>query len=82
MSALALMRPPCYMASIDLTHAYYSVPIHCEHQKFLKFVWINTPVLQMVCPHAPGNLQNYSNQCYPNSGVKAMRCFVTLMTFT
>ena len=32
-SALALMRPPCYMASIDLKHAYYSVPIHCEHQK-------------------------------------------------
>ena len=41
-SALALMRPQCYMASIDLKHAYYSVPIDSEHQKFLKFAWKNT----------------------------------------
>ena len=32
------MRPNCcYMASIDLKDAYYSVPIDESHQKFLKF---------------------------------------------
>ena len=41
-SALALMRPQCYMASIDLKHAYYSVPIDSEHQNFLKCAWKNT----------------------------------------
>ena len=34
-----LMRPRCYMASIDLREAYYSVPIAKEHQKYLKFIW-------------------------------------------
>ena len=36
-SAIRLMRPSCYMASIDLKEAYYSVPIAKEHKKYLKF---------------------------------------------
>ena len=32
-SAICLMRPSCYMASIDLKEAYYSVPIAKDHQK-------------------------------------------------
>jgi hypothetical protein len=27
------------MASIDLKHAYYTIPIAEEQRKFLKFVW-------------------------------------------
>jgi len=27
------------MASIDLKHAYYSIPIAEEYKKFLKFMW-------------------------------------------
>ena len=38
-TAIKLMRPGCYMTSIDLKDAYYSIPIASEHQKFLKFVW-------------------------------------------
>ena len=34
-----LMRPCCYMASIDLRDAYYSVAIPKEHQKVLKLIW-------------------------------------------
>ena len=34
-----LMRPRCYMASIDLRDAYYSEPLTKEHQKYLKFIW-------------------------------------------
>ena len=31
--AIKLIEPHCFMASIDLKDAYYSVPIHVDHQK-------------------------------------------------
>ena len=36
-AATELMKPGCFMASIDLKDAYYTVPIHHEFQKCLKF---------------------------------------------
>ena len=36
-TCIELMRPNCYMASIDLKDAYYSVPVDESHQKFLEF---------------------------------------------
>ena len=36
-TALKLMRPGCFMASVDLKDAYYSVPIALEDRKYLKF---------------------------------------------
>ena len=41
-TAVAMVRPHCYMASIDLKDAYYSVPIKETHQKYLKFQWRDT----------------------------------------
>ena len=38
-TAIRLMTPGCFMTSIDLKDAYYSVPMAVEHQKYLKFVW-------------------------------------------
>ena len=38
-SAIKLMKPGCFMTSIDLRDAYYSVPITPEHRKYLKFMW-------------------------------------------
>ena len=38
-TALKLMRPGCFMASVDLKDAYYSVPIALEDRKYLKFEW-------------------------------------------
>ena len=32
-----LLKQNCYMASLDLQDAYYSVPVHPSSQKFLKF---------------------------------------------
>ena len=32
-----MVKPNCFMASVDLKDAYYSVPIALEHQKYLKF---------------------------------------------
>ena len=36
-AALQLMSPHCYMASIDLTDAYYSVNVAKSHRRFLQF---------------------------------------------
>ena len=38
-TALQLVTRDCYFASIDLRDAYYSVPVHPEYQKYLKFSW-------------------------------------------
>ena len=38
-SATGLMKKDCYMASVDLRHAYYSVPVEPAFTKFLKFEW-------------------------------------------
>ena len=40
-TAKNLVTPHCYMASLDLRDAYYSVPIADECRKFLKFQWRN-----------------------------------------
>ena len=38
-SAVRLMTPNCFMASIDPKDAYYSVPIAEEHRQYLSFYW-------------------------------------------
>lgn len=38
-TAVNLLSKDCFMASIDLRDAYYSVPIAKNHRKFLKFSW-------------------------------------------
>ena len=41
-TVLKLVTPNCWMASLDLKDAYYSVRIHPEFQKFLKFFYHGT----------------------------------------
>ena len=36
-----LIKPNVYMASTDLKDAFFSVPIHYDHQKYLKFIFGN-----------------------------------------
>ena len=36
-TAISIMKPGCYMASVDLKDAYCTVPIDSSHQKYLKF---------------------------------------------
>ncbi len=40
--ASKMVTKDCYMASLDLKDAYYSVPIAIEDRKYLKFYWNNT----------------------------------------
>ena len=63
-SAIRLMKPGCYMASIDLKDAYYTAPICKEHQKFLKFKW-------------KGNLYHFV--CFPNGLALCPRKFTKLL---
>ena len=58
-----LITPNCYMASIDIYHAYFSVPIASQDQKFLKFKW-------------GGDLYQFT--CYPNGLSQAPRNFTKL----
>ena len=63
-TAIRMMSPRCYMASIDLKDAYYSVPIHKDDQKYLKFYW-------------RGTLYQYT--CFPNGLAICPRKFTKLL---
>lgn len=63
-SAVRLMTPNCFMASLDLKDAYYSVPIAEEHRKYLRFYW-------------QGFLYQYT--CMPNGLSSAPRVFTKLL---
>ena len=63
-SAVQMMKPGCYVASVDLKDAYYSVHVDIKYQKFLKFYW-------------RGNLYQYT--CLPNGLACAPRLFTKLL---
>ena len=47
-TALGLMQEHCFMSSIDLKDAYYSVNVHESHRKYLRFFW-NNKLYQFTC---------------------------------
>ena len=59
-----IIKPGCYMASVDLKDAYYTVPIHKDYQKFLKFEF-------------KGCLYKYT--CLPNGLSSAPRIFTKML---
>ena len=59
---LKLIRPNCFMCSVDIKDANYSVPISESRQKYLKFQFqdkLYTFVCLMVCVVDNENLLNY-----------------------
>ena len=64
LTAVRLMKPGCFMASIDLKDAYYSVSIHSDFQKYLKFSWRG---------------QLYKFVCFPNGLAPCPRQFTKLL---
>ena len=64
-SAVDLMSPDCWMGSIDLRDAYYSVPVWSEHRKYLRFRW-------------HGQLFQFT--CLPNGLACAPRIFTKVLT--
>ena len=39
-SVISLISPGAYFASLDLKHAYYTIPVALEQRTFLKFLWL------------------------------------------
>ncbi len=60
---VAMVQKDCWMASIDLKDAYYTLPIHPDSRKYLKFVWD----------------QVYEYPCMPNGYRDAPRIFTKLL---
>lgn len=46
-TAIDLCTLGCFMGSLDLSDAYYSVPVN-DHRKFLRFRW-EGELLQCIC---------------------------------
>ena len=63
-TVLSLVKRNCFMASVVLKDAYYSVPIAQEHQKYLKFLWRG---------------QLYIFVCFPNGLAFGPRKFTKLL---
>ena len=63
-TVLHVVKSGCFMASIDLKHAYNSVPIATADQKYLKFQW-------------RGKLYKYV--CFPNGLAFCPRKFTKLL---
>ena len=61
---IQLMTPGCFMASVDLKDAYYSIPVAQEDRKYLRFVWENTL---------------YQFTCLPNGLAEAPRKFTKIL---
>ena len=61
---IQMIKPDCFMASLDIRDAYYSVAIHESHQKYLKF-------------HFKGQLYQFT--CMPNGLACAPRLFTKLL---
>ena len=62
--AIHMVKPNCYLASIDIKDAFYSVPIRSAHNKYLKFMWVG---------------QSYQYNVMPNGYVDAMRVFTMIL---
>ena len=63
-TAISMMKPGWYIASIDIKDVYYCVPVDKEHRKYLKFMW-------------KGTLYQFTS--YPNGLACCPRKFTKLM---
>ena len=68
-SIVRLMRKDCFMCSLDLKNAYYTVPVAESHQAYLRFPW----KLQ------GGPIKIYQYTCFPNGLSSAPRDFTKLL---
>ena len=64
MNVISMIKPGAYFASIDLKDAFYSVPIHKDFTKYLKFIWKG---------------KAYKFICMPNGYNDAMRAFTKIL---
>ena len=63
-TAASLMTKGCFMGSVDLSDAYYTVPVRLADRKLLKFIWRN---------------KLYQYTCLPNGLAQAPRNFTRIL---
>ena len=75
-TALKLITKDCWLASLDLKDAYYSVPIYAESQKPLKFSYKGKLFQFTAFPNGlslvQGSSQNYSSHFWLPCGSRAI----------
>lgn len=49
-SAICMMTKNCYMASLDIKDAYFSIPVAPDHRRYLKFQWRTELYMFICCP--------------------------------
>ena len=47
-TVIRMMKPGCFMASVDLKYAYYTVPIYAEDRKYLKCLWCLMALIDLL----------------------------------
>ena len=63
-TAIDLITPGAFMASVDLRDAYYTIPVNISHRKYLRFIWGQTL---------------YEFTCLPNGLSPAPRMFTRVL---
>ena len=66
-----LIKPGNWLAKIDLKDAYFLVPVHLSHQKFLQFQWQDRLYLFQCLP--------FGLSCTPCTFTKLMKPEVALL---
>ena len=83
-SILKLVTPGCYVATIEIKDAYYSVPVAQEHCIYLRFIW-RSKLYQYTCfpnglSSAPGLFTKLMKPCYVHLRCQGHIVSVILMT--
>ena len=78
-SALKLVKPNCFMISVDIRHAYCFVPLAKEHRKYLRFMWKGTTFEYSCMPNgiscAPRQFTKLMKPVYASLGQKGHKIF-------
>ena len=78
-TAVDMLRQDCWMGSVDLKDAYYSVLVRKEHRKFLRFKWNGELFQFRVLPNglacAPRIFTKLLNPIFANLRERGVECF-------
>ena len=72
-----MVTPDCFMASVDIKDAYYSVKIADHHLKYLSFMWEGRRFMYTAFPNASASCHpDFTKLLKPASIISEGRVFV------